>query len=150
MKSPIRLASLALLALSTAAIAADWLPLFDSGNVRMTLNPSGRKTSDGRHVVQYRIDFKEAQKNSEGKTYMSSTVTAVIACKFRTIAAVDLAAHASPGGKGQEVMSQKIDKPDAKPINGGSEEMLYNAVCGAPKPIPAAPASTPAPAPAKK
>jgi hypothetical protein len=146
MKFPVRLACFALLAVSTTALAAEWLPLLDGPGVRMSLNPSGRKTPDGRHVIQYRIDFKEAQKTPDGKTYKSSTVWAVIGCKQRTIAAVELAAHADEGGKGKEVMSQKIAKPEPKPVSGGSEELLWNAVCAPPKPA----AAPPAPAPAKK
>jgi hypothetical protein len=149
MKFPLRLACLALLALSTTALAAEWLSLVDNPQVRMSLNPAGQKTADGRHIVQYRLDFKEPQKTPDGIAYRSTTVMAVIACKQKTIAGVNFAVHSEAGGKGKQVIGHKNDKPEPKAINGGSEELLWNAVC--PKPnssaSPAPAATSPAAAP---
>jgi hypothetical protein len=154
MKFPIHATIAAVLAAAMPALAAnpaEWILLSDNPSGRLLLNPAGRKTPEGAHLVEYRIDFKAPQKNDAGKTYQSATMSVRLSCVAKTMALTDVASHAAPGGKGAEVTREKFAAPVPQPVAGGSSELIWKTVCEPPKPGAAAPAAAaPAPAPVKK
>jgi len=153
MKPALRLVFLALLALSNAASAAEWTSLADNAAMRLSLNPARSKAKDGANVTQYRLDFKSPQKDAEGKTYQSSTMTVNVSCTAKTVALTEYQVHAAPGGQGAVLKTEKVAAPVAtKVAAGSSDELVWNAVCepkAATAPATtAAPAAPPAPKPA--